>query len=153
MTHAEGRNPCGVLPSPFPACGVHACTTAKTDFSDHVPCDVRPFRSAVISAEQCIGGEGPGCEAAASESPIVRELLEKSRANRARHDKETLEEYWARGYGDYFSFGYNKELVKGEDGKWSLETPNDLRTQMENRLIDMIRKRKVASTGGSADQG
>lgn len=98
--------------------------------------------SATISAEQCISGEGPGCEAAAAESPVIRELLEKSRTNRAKNEKKMLEDYWARGYGDYFSYGYNKNLVHGEDGKWSLEEPNDLRSQVERKIIEAIRRKQ-----------
>lgn len=73
---------------------------------------------------------------------MIRELLEKSRANRAKHEKQTLEEYWARGYGGYFSYGYNKDLVHGEDGKWSLQEPNDLRSQVERKIIEAIRRKQ-----------
>lgn len=51
-----------------------------------------------------------------------------------------LEKYWERGYRDYFSFGYNKELVKGSDGKWSLKDPDDIVSQAARRLASSIAK-------------
>lgn len=82
---------------------------------------------------------GPGCEAAAAENAVVKQLLEKSRANKEKNDKAVLEEYWARGYSPYFSYGYKKDLVKGEDGKWKLQEQNDLRTRFERKIIEIIR--------------
>lgn len=87
-------------------------------------------------------GEGPGCDVNGAESPVIRELLEKSRANKAKNDKEALENYWKQGYGDYFSFGYNRDLVKGEDGKWRLEKPKDLFTSIQERMEGLAKKDK-----------
>lgn len=70
---------------------------------------------------ECINGEGPGCDASAAEAPIIKELLERSRQNHEKHDKARLEKYWEDGYKSYFSFGYDKELKRNEDGTYSLE--------------------------------
>lgn len=86
----------------------------------------------------CVKGEGSGCEANASESPLVRKLLEKSRANRERNDQETLEKYWKQGYGDYFAYG-NKKLVKNRDGTWALEEPDDLILEIGKRIAAMAK--------------
>lgn len=86
-----------------------------------------------------MSGVGPGCEAAAAENKVIKQLLEKSRANKEKNDKAILEEYWARGYKPFFSYGYNKDLVKDDDGKWRLQEPNDLRSRIERKIIETIR--------------
>lgn len=100
-------------------------------------------RAETISKEACISGEGPGCAAAAEESPYIKGLLEKSKANKAKRDKDLLEKYWAEGYGTYFSYGFNKELIKDDDGKWKLQQPNDMRSQIERRIAEAIVGKKA----------
>jgi chromosome condensin MukBEF MukE localization factor len=80
----------------------------------------------VISAPECFGGYGPGCDAAASEAPIVKELLERSRANKEKNERETLETYWQNGYKSYFSFGYDRELIRADDGTYYLKRPESM---------------------------
>lgn len=91
----------------------------------------------MLSKPECVQGEGPGCEANASENKYISKLLEKSKANREQTQKELLEKYWQQGYGDYFSFGYNKKLVKDADGKWSLQDPDNLFSNAQKRLKNM----------------
>lgn len=80
----------------------------------------------MVSAPECYNGVGPGCDAAAEEAPIIRELLERSRANKAENERKTLETYWDKGFKSYFSFGYDKDLVKKEDGTYTLKRPESL---------------------------
>lgn len=87
----------------------------------------------------------------AEESPVIRELLEKTRANREKNDKETLEKYWARGYGDYFSFGLNKELVKDDDGKWSLKEPDDVFGAVQRRILALAGKKEGVKEGATKE--
>lgn len=95
-----------------------------------------------MTAPECVQGEGPGCAANAEENELVGKLLEKSRANREKNDRELLEKYWKQGYGDYFSFGFNKDLIKGEDGKWRLQDPDDPFTAAAKQIQDMVNKDK-----------
>ncbi len=71
-----------------------------------------------------MAGEGRGC-AAAEDLPIIRELQERSRANKQKNEEATLDRYWREGYGGYFKFSVGKELVKDpETGEWSLQKPD-----------------------------
>lgn len=72
---------------------------------------------------------------------MIRELLEKSKVNKEKNDREVLEKYWAQGYGDYFSFGYNKTLKKAEDGKWILTDPDDLIAATGRRILGLAGKK------------
>lgn len=81
---------------------------------------------AIISAPECFGGVGPGCDASALEAPVIKELLEKSRANNDKHEQERRTKYWTDGYKSYFSFGYDKVLKRHDDGTYSLERPESL---------------------------
>lgn len=91
-----------------------------------------------MSKPECTQGEGPGCEANGGENKYIEGLLKKSRDNREKNDQQTLEKYWKQGYGDYFSFGYNKKLVKEADGKWSLQDPDDLFTGAQKALKGLV---------------
>lgn len=83
-----------------------------------------------MAADVCVAGEGPGCAAAAAESPLVRDLLEKSRVNKTKNETAARERYWKEGYGSYFSFGSNKVLEKDSaTGAWSLQEPDDFVTR------------------------
>lgn len=73
-----------------------------------------------------MAGEGAGCDAAAGDNPLIRELQERSKRNKTRNDEAVRERYWREGYGSYFSFGYNRALAKDPDtGKWSLKELDD----------------------------
>ncbi|GBG70609.1 hypothetical protein CBR_g6736 [Chara braunii] len=81
-------------------------------------------------------GSGPGLAATTTSFPtadrrdpadseLVRRLLERSRANKAKYDKERLDDYYRRNYLDYFkyiegSIKRKKELTSTETGilKW-----------------------------------
>lgn len=91
-----------------------------------------------MTGPECFQGQGPGCDANASDNGVVGKLLQKSRENRDKNNQETLEKYWKQGYGDYFSFGYNKELVKGPDGKWFLRDPENPFSAAQKRLKDLV---------------
>ncbi|CAN8072849.1 unnamed protein product [Agarophyton chilense] len=103
---------------------------------------INATQAEIISKPLCYKGDGPGCEATAQDSELVRDLLEKSKRNREKNDKQVLEKYWRQGYGDYFSFGFNKELVKDEDGKWSLVDPKGFSTEVKRRLEALIKSTK-----------
>lgn len=90
----------------------------------------------MLSKPECVLGEGPGCAANASESEFIAKLLEKSRANREETQRKLRDKYWQQGYGDYFSFGYNKKLVQDKDGKWSLQDPDDWFYVFVKRLLN-----------------
>lgn len=72
---------------------------------------------------ECYNGSGPGC--AAEESPLIQEMLERSKANKEANLQATKERYWQTGYKSYFSF-YDRDLVKQEDGTYALERPASL---------------------------
>lgn len=61
-----------------------------------------PLAAAVINAPECFNGSGPGCDT--EQSPLIRDLMEKSRTNKEKNERATLEKYWDEGYGSYFSF-------------------------------------------------
>lgn len=92
----------------------------------------------IVTSPQCFQGEGPGCDTNTSDNGYVAKLLQKSRENRDKNNQETLEKYWKQGYGDYFSFGYSKELVKGPDGKWFLRDPDNPLIAAQKRLKDLV---------------
>lgn len=78
----------------------------------------------MVSAPICNAGVGEGCEAA-GENALIRQLQERSKANRAKNEAAVREKYWKEGYGSYFEFS-NKSLVQNpQTGQWSLEPPND----------------------------
>lgn len=54
---------------------------------------LQPVAAGVISVEQCFSGTGPGCDAADA-SPIVKELIAKSKENKEKNEREMLEKYW-----------------------------------------------------------
>lgn len=78
-----------------------------------------PASAGVISAGECFNGTGPGCAAKEEESALIRELIEKSRANKDKNERATLEKYWEAGYNSYFSFD-GQELSKQADGSYKL---------------------------------
>jgi hypothetical protein len=86
-------------------------------------CFSSPSAAAVISAPECFNGSGPGCDA--EQSPLVRGLLENSRANKEKNARDTLEKYWEEGYKSYFGFE-GKELAKQDDGTYKLERPKSM---------------------------
>ena len=45
----------------------------------------------------------PAYEATAETSPLIAELLERSKANKEKYDKERLDSYYRRNYEDYFA--------------------------------------------------
>lgn len=45
----------------------------------------------------------PAYEATAETSPLIAELLERSKANKEQYDKERLDSYYRRNYEDYFA--------------------------------------------------
>ena len=57
--------------------------------------------SAVIQADRCDAGVGPGCEA--ETNPLIRDLLEKSAKNKEKYDLENLSRYNYNNYKDYFA--------------------------------------------------
>lgn len=84
-----------------------------------------PASAGVISAGECFNGTGPGCATGEETSPLVRDLIEKSRANKEKNERATLEKYWDSGYGSYFSFD-GQELTKEKDGTYTLGRPKSL---------------------------
>lgn len=82
--------------------------------------------SAVLSKGLCVSGEGPGCAERTEDNPLIRDLQEKSRANKDKHEQATRDRYWSEGYGSYFSYGFGRELRKDlTTGEWSLVRPDD----------------------------
>jgi hypothetical protein len=62
--------------------------------------------------------EGP---AAAAKNELIQKLLERSRANKAKNDKERLDDFYKRNYKEYFEFveggvRNKKELSEAEKG-------------------------------------
>lgn len=94
------------------ALAVSAAATAFVTLSGSVS-------AGVISAGECFNGAGPGCAAQQEESALVRDLIEKSRANKEKNERAILEKYWDSGYGSYFNFD-GKELTKNADGSYTL---------------------------------
>lgn len=88
----------------------------------------------MVSQELCIAGEGPGCDKAAEENPLIRSLQEKSMRNKEKNQRETLERYWKEGYGGYFSFGFDKVLKRDSKGAWYLGDPEDIFGQVRRRI-------------------
>lgn len=100
------------------------------------------FHSAIIQQPPCYKGDGPGCEASASENALIHKLLEQSRAKREQNDNTMLEKYWKQGYGDYFSYGFNKQLVRDQHGKWSLVDPDDVPSRVQRRIEQLMKRPK-----------
>mmetsp|Transcript_12795 Transcript_12795/g.39300 ORF Transcript_12795/g.39300 Transcript_12795/m.39300 type:complete len:155 (-) Transcript_12795:246-710(-) len=76
--------------------------------------------------DRCDNGVGPGCEQLSEGNKYILELQRKTAEKREQRAREALENYWQKGYSDYFKAGYNKDLVRKEDGTWELraiETP------------------------------
>lgn len=57
--------------------------------------------NAVIQADRCDAGVGPGCSS--ESNPLIRDLLEKSAANKEKYDLENLSRYNYNNYKDYFA--------------------------------------------------
>ncbi|PXF49335.1 hypothetical protein BWQ96_00909 [Gracilariopsis chorda] len=98
--------------------------------------------AAIIQQPPCYKGDGPGCEASASENALIHKLLEQSRAKREQNDNTMLEKYWKQGYGDYFSYGFNKQLVRDQHGKWSLVDPDDVPSRVQRRIEQLMKRPK-----------
>ncbi|EPS70223.1 hypothetical protein M569_04540, partial [Genlisea aurea] len=63
-----------------------------------------------------------------SRSELLNRYLKKSEENRAKNDKERLEDYYKRNYGDYF-----RSLEGGLKGKTDL-------TETEKRILEWLEK-------------
>ncbi|KAJ8906140.1 hypothetical protein NDN08_002637 [Rhodosorus marinus] len=74
-----------------------------------------------VEVARCDNGIGPGCAAAAEGNDFILKLQQRSAEKNEQRQRELLEDYWKRNYGDYFKFDQNKELVKNDDGTWSLK--------------------------------
>jgi len=61
--------------------------------------------AAVIAVARCDSGVGDGCEANAKESEVIRNLLQSSKQNRKKYERENLERYNLNNYKDYFAAG------------------------------------------------
>jgi hypothetical protein len=85
VAHPVGCAAHACRPLPAPSSRAAALTSHGLTFS-------ASRSAAVISAPECFNGTGAGCDAA--ESPLIRDLLQKSRANKERNERETLEKYW-----------------------------------------------------------
>jgi len=72
----------------------------------------------------CVMGEGLGCDELSEGNPLIMKLQQRSKENKEKTLAE-LQDKWYQGYKDYFSFGYSKELVKTEGGKWELRDPEN----------------------------
>lgn len=96
--------------------------------------NVSPVNAAIISSPECFNGAGPGCASNSTENKLIERLLEKSLANKSKVEQELQEKYWQEGYGSYFSFGFNKKLIRGDDGKWTLEEPDDFVASLVKRF-------------------
>ncbi|KAA8494997.1 hypothetical protein FVE85_3238 [Porphyridium purpureum] len=89
-----------------------------------LPASVLPAANAA-PVGTCYFGEGDGCATLAGENELIRSLQEKSRLKKDEIVKEQRESWWARGYADYFKFGYDQDLVRSSDGSWVLKrTPS-----------------------------
>ena len=98
----------------------------------------------MISQELCIAGEGPGCDSLAADSPLIRKLQEKSKENKDKNTRETLEKYWKEGYQSYFSYGYDRVLKKdSKTGAWYLGEPEDLFAPIRRRMGILRPERNV----------
>ncbi|CAI5982826.1 unnamed protein product [Closterium sp. NIES-64] len=71
-----------------------------------------------IGAAVAADGDKPATVATApppGDIPFVQELLERSRANKAKYDEERLNDYYRRNFKDYFDFVGGTLQVKRED--------------------------------------
>lgn len=76
-------------------------------------------------------GEAKGKSAASqevdpAESPFIQELLQRSRSNKEKYDKERLDSYYRRNYLDYFNF-----VDGGSDRGTSQETKDKVKKWLE----------------------
>mmetsp|Transcript_10697 Transcript_10697/g.31898 ORF Transcript_10697/g.31898 Transcript_10697/m.31898 type:complete len:186 (+) Transcript_10697:118-675(+) len=79
--------------------------------------------NALIQAPICTSGVGDGCDALSADSPLLKELQEKSAAKRDQRAKEALERYNINNFGDYFSATFPpKALVRHRDGTFEALT-------------------------------
>jgi len=91
--------------------------------------------AATITAPgDCVMGEGDACAELAGDNPLIRKLQERSLANKEATLKKQLDEWYLRGYGDYFKVGYDKELVHLENGEWELRDPESILQRAARRL-------------------
>ena len=94
---------------------------------------VPPERGAPTEAAPCIFGEGEGC-AAAADSPIIKELQQRSAQNKEKYEKQMLDRYNFNNYKDYLGV-YDKTLVKHKDGSYEALTKDELMKGMKEKRI------------------
>uniref|UniRef100_A0A7S0BP43 Uncharacterized protein n=1 Tax=Rhodosorus marinus TaxID=101924 RepID=A0A7S0BP43_9RHOD len=74
-----------------------------------------------LEAARCDNGIGSGCQDLAEGNEFILKLQKRSAEKNDQRQREMLEDYWKKNYGDYFKFDQNKDLVKNDDGTWSLK--------------------------------
>lgn len=90
-------------------------------------------------------GEGTGC--AAETNPLIVDLLERSRQNAAKYDKQDLARYNVNNFADYFKASYPPRIivVHPTTGEYEALTVKEVDAQIKAGTI------KTGSSGGFQD--
>ena len=114
--------------------------------SSFVP--VQAASAAVLQVERCDSGIGSGCAADADTvPPFIRDLREKSAANKPRRDAEDLKRYNENNFGDFFAASYppRKLVIYPTTGKFEALTEPELKNAIVEGRV------KIGSMGQFQD--
>lgn len=104
----------------------------------------------ILRAAQCVYGEGTGCEMAAENNELIKELQRRSQIKKEATQREYLNAYQNKNYPDFFaSLSTPKYMVKQSDGTFQLFTDAELLKLKKTGRITL--ERPTAMGGKVAD--
>mmetsp|Transcript_5589 Transcript_5589/g.13154 ORF Transcript_5589/g.13154 Transcript_5589/m.13154 type:complete len:178 (+) Transcript_5589:44-577(+) len=100
--------------------------------------------NAVISAKYCAYGSGEGCDDLAEGNEFIRQLQEKSAANKEKNESDALYAFYMKNYPDVFAVS-GKTMIKKADGTFLLVSGEELMALKKDNKIGI---ENVKAMGG-----